>query len=51
MTVLDNGRSVFTIRCDILRATGILRLPSYLEKEGTMNDKAMYLLKIFDLDG
>ncbi len=31
--------------------TGILRLPGYLTKERAMNERAMELLKIFDLDG
>ena len=41
---LHNGHSYSTI-------AGILRLPSYFKTEKVMNERAMELLKVFDLDG
>lgn len=41
---LHNGHSYSTI-------AGILRLPGYFKTEKLMNERAMELLKVFDLDG
>ncbi len=41
---LHNGHPYSTI-------AGILRLPSYFKTEKVMNERAMELLKVFDLDG
>ncbi len=41
---LHNGHSYSTI-------AGILRLPGYFKTEKVMNERAMELLKVFDLDG
>ena len=51
MTVLDNVKVGLHNQVKYTTATGILRLPSYFVKEWAMNEKAMELLKIFDLDG
>ena len=51
MTVLDNVKVGLHNQVKYTTATGILRLPSYFVKERAMNEKAMELLKIFDLDG
>ena len=51
LTVLDNVKVGLHNQVKYTTATGILRLPSYFVKERAMNEKAMELLKIFDLDG
>ena len=51
MTVLDNVKVGLHNQVKYTTATGILRLPSYFVKERAMNEKAMELLKIFDVDG
>ena len=50
MTVLDNVKVGLHNQVKYTTATGILRLPSYFVKERAMNEKAMEILKVFDLD-
>lgn len=50
MSVLDNVKVGLHNEIRYSTLVGILRLPSYFEKERDMNGKAMQLLKIFDLD-
>ena len=50
MTVLDNVKVGLHNQVVYGMWTGILRLPSFREKEHEMNRRAMKLLKIFDLD-
>ena len=50
MTVLDNVKVGLHNQIPYGMWTGILRLPSFKEKEHEMNREAMKLLKIFDLD-
>ncbi len=50
MTVLDNVKVGMHNQAPYGMWTGILRLPSYREKEHEMNRQAHKLLKIFDLD-
>lgn len=49
-SVLDNVKIGLHNQCKYSTAAGILRLPSYFKKEKEMNEKAMELLKVFDLD-
>ena len=49
MTVLDNVKVGLHNQVKYTTATGILRLPSYFVKERAMNEKAMELLEVFDL--
>lgn len=51
LTVLDNVKAGLhnNYKYDIF--SGIFKLPSYFKKEAAMNQKAMELLKVFDLDG
>ena len=51
MTVLDNVKVGLHNQIKYNMWTGILRLPSFKEKEHEMNREAHKLLKIFDLDG
>ena len=50
MTVLDNVKVGLHNQVVYGMWTGILRLPSFREKEHEMDRRAMKLLKIFDLD-
>ncbi|MCI6915538.1 MAG: ABC transporter ATP-binding protein [Lachnospiraceae bacterium] len=49
-SVLDNVKIGLHNQYKYSTAAGILRLPSYFKKEKEMNEKAMELLKVFDLD-
>lgn len=51
LSVLDNVKTGLhnSYKYDIF--SGIFKLPSYFKKEAAMNNKAMELLKVFDLDG
>lgn len=51
MTVLDNVKVALHNQVRYSMFDGILRLPRYFSREKVMNQKAMELLKIFDLDG
>ena len=51
MSVLDNVKVGLHNRKNYSLASGILRLPSFYKQEKEMNDMAMELLKVFDLDG
>ena len=51
MTVLDNVKVALHNQIRYNMWTGILRLPSFREKEHQMDREALRLLKIFDLDG
>ena len=50
MTVLDNVKAGLHNKHAYSTVEGILRLPSYFKTEKEMNDRAMELLKVFDLD-
>ncbi|MEG1381538.1 MAG: ABC transporter ATP-binding protein, partial [Ruthenibacterium sp.] len=50
MTVLDNVKIGLHNQIYYSTLAGILRLPSYFEKEQEMKGRAMSLLKIFDLE-
>lgn len=50
MTVLDNVKVGLHNRYEYSTATAILRLPKYFKVEKQMNEEAMKLLKVFDLD-
>ena len=50
-SVLDNVKIGLHNQYKYSALTGILRLPKYHKMEKEMNEKAMELLKIFDLDG
>ena len=50
MTVLENVLVGMHNQIDYSTMTGILRLPKYYKEEKIARDKAMELLKIFDLD-
>ncbi|MEG2720865.1 MAG: ABC transporter ATP-binding protein, partial [Oscillospiraceae bacterium] len=50
MSVIDNVKVGFHNFDKYSTISGILRLPSYHKKEKLMNEKAMELLKVFDLD-
>lgn len=51
MSVLDNVKSGLHNHYSYSAIEGILRLPKYHKVEKEMNEKAMELLKVFDLDG
>ena len=51
LTVLDNVKVGLHNHYPYSTVEGILRLPGYFQKEKQMNEKAMELLKVFDLDG
>ncbi len=53
MTVLDNVKAGLHNQKEYIYSTitGILRLPRYRKAERAMDEKAMELLKVFDLDG
>ena len=50
LSVLDNVKAGLHNSFAYSTATGILRLPKYFAVEKEMNEKAMDLLKVFDLD-
>lgn len=50
LTVLDNVKVGLHNHYEYSALEGILRLPSYYKMEKQMNEKAMELLKVFDLD-
>lgn len=50
MSVLDNVKIGLHNEHPYSTLTGILRLPKYYKAEKEMNEKAMELLKVFDLD-
>lgn len=50
LTVLDNVKVGLHEHYKYSTLAGILRLPSYYRVEKQMNEKAMELLKVFDLD-
>ncbi len=51
MSVLDNVKVGLHNHYRYSTLTGILRLPAYFKVEKEMNERAMELLKVFDLDG
>lgn len=51
MTVLDNVKTALHNEVKYSMATSFLRLPKYFKVEKEMNEKAMEILKVFDLDG
>lgn len=51
LSVLDNVKTGLHNNYQYSAAAGILRLPGFFRKEKAMNEKAMELLKVFDLDG
>lgn len=51
LTVLDNVKVGLHNHYKYSTVEGILRLPGYFQKEKQMNEKAMELLKVFELDG
>lgn len=51
MTVLDNVKVGLHNNYKYSTFTGILRLPGFYKVERKMNEKALELLKVFDLDG
>ena len=50
LTVLDNVKTGLHNRHSYSTLTGILRLPKYYKVEKEMDEKALELLKVFDLD-
>lgn len=50
LSVLDNVKVGLHNQISYSMLTGIFRLPSFFRKEKAMNEKAMELLRIFDLD-
>ena len=50
LSVLDNVKAGLHNNYKYSTIAGILRLPSYFKVEKQMNEKAMELLKVFDLD-
>ncbi|MBR5577731.1 MAG: ABC transporter ATP-binding protein [Lachnospiraceae bacterium] len=50
LSVLDNVKVGLHNQYSYSTITGILRLPKYFKVEKEMNEKAMELLKVFDLD-
>lgn len=50
LTVLDNVKVGLHNRYEYSTVTGIFRLPKYFKTEKAMNEEAMKLLKVFDLD-
>lgn len=51
MSVLDNVKAGLHNDHKYSTLAGILRLPSYFKAEKEMNEKAMELLRVFELDG
>ena len=51
LTVLDNVKAGLHNHYKYSTFAGILRLPNYFKVEKAMDEKAMELLKVFDLDG
>jgi branched-chain amino acid transport system ATP-binding protein len=51
MTVLDNVKSALHNQVQYSLFTSIFRLPGYYKDEKKMDEKAMEILKVFDLDG
>lgn len=51
LTVLDNVKAGLHNHYKYTTLEGILRLPNYWEMEKAMDEKALELLKVFDLDG
>ncbi len=51
LSVLDNVKVGLHNHYEYSTLTGILRLPSYFRVEKEMNERAMELLKVFELDG
>ena len=51
MSVLDNVKVGMQNRVKYTTVEGILRLPRYFKEEKQMTEKAVELLKVFDLDG
>lgn len=51
LSVLDNVKAGLHNQYAYTALAGILRLPSYYKTERAMDEKAMELLKVFDLDG
>lgn len=51
LSVLDNVKVGLHNNYKYSTAAGILRLPAYFKTEKAMDEKAMELLKVFDLDG
>ena len=51
LSVLDNVKTGLHNHNPYSTLTGILRLPKYYRVEKVMNEKAMEILKVFDLDG
>ncbi|MCD7882631.1 MAG: ABC transporter ATP-binding protein [Lachnospiraceae bacterium] len=51
MTVLDNVKTGLHNHHTYSAFTGIFRLPKYFKTEKEMNERAIELLKVFDLDG
>lgn len=51
MSVLDNVKAGMQNGTKYTTIEGILRLPRYFKEEKQMNEKAVELLKIFELDG
>ena len=50
LTVLDNVKAGLHNQYSYSAIAGILRLPKYFKVEKTMDEKAVELLKVFDLD-
>lgn len=51
MSVIDNVKAAFNNRLTYNALEGILRLPRYKKEEKWVEEEAMKLLQIFDLDG
>lgn len=51
LTVLDNVKAGLHNHYKYSTIEGILRLPRYFSTEAAMNERAMELLKVFELDG
>ncbi len=51
LTVLDNVKAGLHEEFKYSVAAGIFRMPSYYKMEKAMNNRAMELLRVFDLDG
>lgn len=51
MSVLDNVKVGLHNQIKYSTGSGIFKLPSYFKKEKEMNEKAMSLLEVFDLQG
>ena len=51
MSVLDNVKAGLHNHMNYTAIEGVLRLPRYFKEEKRANEKAMELLRVFDLDG